>query len=105
MFRTGFTRNTCKYWLLQLVVAGKCFGQNIFFKKYLIRFDIQWHMLPGITCITDIQELNIGIRRIVIFQTFTLKVEAKNMFRLFFVYSKYHYLPRSLRITKRILNP
>ena len=49
IFRTGFTRNT-----RELVVAGKCFDQNIFLKKYLIRFDIQWHVLPGIKCITDV---------------------------------------------------
>ena len=54
IFRTGFTRNTCKCRLLQLVVAGKCFDQKIFLKKYLIRFDIQWHVLPGIKCITDV---------------------------------------------------
>ena len=54
IFRTGFTRNTHKCWLLQLVVAGKCFDQKIFFKKYLIRFDIQWHVLPGIKCITEV---------------------------------------------------
>ena len=38
----------------QLVVAGKCLDQNIFFKKYLIWFDIQWHVLLGIKCITDV---------------------------------------------------
>ena len=54
IFRTGFTRNTRECRLLQLVVAGKCFDQKIFFKKYLIRFDIQWHVLPGIKCITEI---------------------------------------------------
>ena len=54
IFRTGFTRNTRECRLLQLVVAGKCFNQNIFFKKYLIRFDIQWHVLTGIKCITDV---------------------------------------------------
>ena len=54
IFRTGFTRNTRKFWLLQLVVAGKRFDQNILFKKYLIRFDIQWHVLPWIKCITDV---------------------------------------------------
>ena len=52
IFRTGFTRNTPKCRLLQLVVAGKCFDQKIFFKKYLSRFDIQWHVLSGIKCIT-----------------------------------------------------
>ena len=52
--RTGFTRNTRECWLLQLVVAGKCFDQKIFFRKYLIRFDIKWHMLPGIKCITEV---------------------------------------------------
>ena len=53
IFRTGFTRNTRECRLLQLVVAGKCFDQNIFLKKYLIRFDIQWHVLLGIKCITE----------------------------------------------------
>ena len=52
--RTGFTRNTHECWLLQSVFAGKCFDQKIFFKKYLIRFDIQWHVLPGIKCITEV---------------------------------------------------
>ena len=41
------TRNNCKCRLLQLVVTGKCFNQKMFFKKYLIWFDIQWHVLPG----------------------------------------------------------
>ena len=50
---TGFTRNTRECWLLQLV-AGKCFDQKIFLKKYLIQFDIQWHVLPGIKCITEV---------------------------------------------------
>ena len=52
--RTGFTRNTHECGLLQLVVAGKGFDQNIFSKKYLIRFDIQWHVLPGIKSITEV---------------------------------------------------
>ena len=54
IFRTGFTRNTRKCRLLQLVVAGKCFDQRIFFKKYIIRFDIQWHVLPGIKSIIEV---------------------------------------------------
>ena len=54
IFRTGFTRNTRECRFLQLVVAGKCFDQNIFFKKYLIQFDIQWHVLPRIKCITEV---------------------------------------------------
>ena len=54
IFRTGFVRNTRECRLLQLVVAGKCFDQKMFFKEYLIRFDIQWHVLPGIKCITDV---------------------------------------------------
>ena len=54
IFRTGFTRNACECQLLQLVVAGKCFDQKIFFKKYLMRFDIQWHVLPGIKYITEV---------------------------------------------------
>ena len=28
--------------------------KDVFLKKYLIRFDIQWHVLPGIKCITEI---------------------------------------------------
>ena len=54
IFRTGFTRNTRECRPLQLVAAGKCFDQKIFFKKYLIRFHIQWHVLPGIKCITEV---------------------------------------------------
>ena len=54
IFRTGFTRNACECQLLQLVVAGKCFDQKMFFKKHLIRFDIKWHVLPGIKCIADV---------------------------------------------------
>ena len=53
-FRAGFTRNTCECRLLQLVVTGKCFNQKIFFKKYLMQFDIQWHVLPGIKCVTEV---------------------------------------------------
>ena len=45
--------NTRECWLLQLVV-GKCFDQKIFFKKYLIRFDIRWHAFRGIKCITEV---------------------------------------------------
>ena len=55
--RTGFTRNTRECRLLQLIVAGKCFNQNMLFKKYLIRFDIQWHVLSGIKCITEVWRL------------------------------------------------
>ena len=33
---------------------GKCFDQKIFFKKSLIQFDIQWYVLPGIMCITEV---------------------------------------------------
>ena len=54
IFRTAFTKNTREWWRLQLVVTGKYFDQNIFFKKYNISFDfshlcfdIQWHMFPG----------------------------------------------------------
>ena len=54
IFRTGFTRNTHECPLLRLFVAGKCFDLNIFFKKYLIRFDIQWHVLPGIKTFEDL---------------------------------------------------
>ena len=55
IFRTDFTRNTRKCQLLQLVVAGKCFDQNIFFKKYTMQFDIQWHVLPEIKCMTEVR--------------------------------------------------
>ena len=34
ILRTGFTRNSCKCRLLQLVVAGKCLNRKIFFKKF-----------------------------------------------------------------------
>ena len=54
IFRTGFTRNSRECQLLRLVVAGKYFDQTIFLKKYLIRFNIQWHVLPGIKCITEV---------------------------------------------------
>ena len=54
IFRTGFTRNTRECRLLQLVVAGKCFDQKMFFKKCLIRFDIEWHVLSGIKWIADV---------------------------------------------------
>ena len=54
IFSTGFTRNTRECRLLQLVVAENCFNQKMFFKKYLIRFDIEWHVLPRIKCITDV---------------------------------------------------
>ena len=54
IFRTGFTRNTRKCRPLQFVVAGKSFDQNIFFKKYLWQFDIQWHVLAGIKCKTEV---------------------------------------------------
>ena len=67
VFRTAFTRNTRKCQLLQLAVTGKCFNQNIFFKKYLIFlicFDIQWHVLRGIKCIADVQELNIWMNKV-----------------------------------------
>ena len=57
IFRTGFTRNSRECWLLWLVVAGKYFDQTIFKKKYLIWFDIQWHVLLGIKCITEVWRL------------------------------------------------
>ena len=37
-FQKTFIRNTRECRLLPLVVTGKCFDQNIFFKKYIIRF-------------------------------------------------------------------
>ena len=52
--------------------------QKISHSISLICFDIQWHLFPGINCITDFQELNIWIRRVVIFKTF-LKLKQKNM--------------------------
>ena len=33
-----FTKNNREWWLLQLVIIGKCYDQNIFFKNYLIQF-------------------------------------------------------------------
>ena len=54
IFRIDFIRNTRECRLLQLVVSENFFDQNIFLKKYLIRFDIQWHVLLGIKCITDV---------------------------------------------------
>ena len=33
-----FTRNTREWWLLQLVVIGKCYDQNIFFKIFRLFF-------------------------------------------------------------------
>ena len=51
IFKTGFTRNTSECRLLQLVVAGKCFDQNKFFKKYLIQFV---HVLPEIKYIREV---------------------------------------------------
>ena len=35
-------------------VSQDVFNQNIFFKKHLIWFDIQCHVLPGIKCITEV---------------------------------------------------
>ena len=46
--------NTRECRLLQLVFVGKCFDQKIFFKKYLIRFDIRLHVFRGIKCITEV---------------------------------------------------
>ena len=54
IFRTGFTRNSRECRFLRLVVARKYFDQTILLKKHLIRFDIQWHVLPGIKCITEV---------------------------------------------------
>ena len=53
IFRTGFTRNTRECRLLQLVVLENV-STKIYFLKYLMRFDIQWHVLPGIKCITEV---------------------------------------------------
>ena len=54
IFKTDFKRNNQQCWFLQVVVAGKCFDQNMFLKKHLIWFDIQWHVLPGIMCIPEV---------------------------------------------------
>ena len=54
ILRTGFTRNSRECRFLRLVVARKYFDQTILLKKHLIRFDIQWHVLPGIKCITEV---------------------------------------------------
>ena len=105
IFRSAFTRNTCKWCLLQLVVTGKHFDQNIFSTKksysifliYVLIFIIiiintlfkigKKNLCSSaknlqsnwhrIKCIADVQELNIWIRCIVIFLNFTFKVEAK----------------------------
>ena len=92
IFRTGFTRNTRECGLLQLVVAGKCFDQNIFFKKYLIRFDIQWHVLPEIKCIT---EVCLGLFGSLLFVLYSSKQAAKSRalsrlhMQLFFLIEKF----------------
>ena len=54
IFRTRFTRNSRDCRLLRLAAARKYFDQTIFLKKYLIRFDVQWHVLPGIKCTTEV---------------------------------------------------
>ena len=64
-------KHPCEWRLLQLVVTEKCLDQNIFFKKYLIRFFsfMFWYSVacvPRDKCITDVQELNIWIRHIII---------------------------------------
>ena len=56
------------------------FSKNISFDFSHLCFDIQWHVFPGIKFTTDVQELNIWIKRV--------KLKQK-MFKLFFVYSKY----------------
>ena len=53
------------------------FSKNISFGFSHLFFDIQWHLFPGIKCITDVQELNIWISHIVIFKLLFLKL--KNM--------------------------
>ena len=42
------------YEIFEIYEFIKCFNQKIFFKICVIRFDIQWHVLPGIKCITEV---------------------------------------------------
>ena len=45
--------------LLENVSTKIYFSKNITFDFSDLCFDIQWHVLPGIKCITDVQELSI----------------------------------------------
>ena len=67
----------CNKMSLKNVSTKIYFSKNISFDFSHLCFHIQWHVLPRIKCITNVQELNIWIRRIFIFSTFTFKVEGK----------------------------
>ena len=86
IFRTGFTRNTCECRLLQLVVAGKCFDQRCFLKKYLIRFDIQWRVLPGIKCKTKVWR---PFTMFILFCTWFVRFSS---LRDFFIWENVHFM-------------
>ena len=43
--------------LLENVSTKIYFSENISFDFSDLYFDIQWHLFPGIKCITDVQEL------------------------------------------------
>ena len=43
------------------------FSKNVSFDFSHLCFDIQWHLFPGIKCITDVQKSNIWIRCVVMF--------------------------------------
>ena len=45
--------------LLENVSTKIYFSKNITVDFSNLCFDIQWHVLPGIKCITDVQELSI----------------------------------------------
>ena len=71
-FQNSFHKKHPQMPASELVVTGNVstkiyFSKNISFDFSHLCFDIKWHMLPGIKCITDVKELNIWIRRIVIF--------------------------------------
>ena len=49
----------CNYLLLENFLSKIYFSKIISFDCSQLCFDIQWHVLPGIKCITDVQELDI----------------------------------------------
>ena len=49
----------CNYLSLENNSIKIYFSKNISFDLSHLCFDIQWHVFPGIKCITDVQELNI----------------------------------------------
>ena len=112
IFTTAFTRKTRENRLLQLVVTEKRFDLNIFFIKHLIRFFsfMFWYsvacVFPGIKFITcsRIKYLNKAYCCILsfYFQSWSKKICLEYSS---FIQNISVYLPRILRITRRILNP